>query len=463
MNVRVRELEAAENLEIDTPQLAFRAAQPGDYRIDVDPAGGTTRVAVRSGLALVYGASGQALQLQAGDQLAFAGRELEPVAAAGPRREDGFDRWAADRNRMEDQSISARYLPRDVVGYAQLDPYGTWAQDPGLGTIWYPRVTAADWAPYRYGRWESISPWGWTWIDDAPWGFAPFHYGRWALIGSRWAWVPGRLGPRPVYAPALVAFIGGVGSGAGIGWYPLAPGEAWRPSYHASPAHWRGLNRSIGNGGSPVHVHRWRPEAATAVGIDDFRQGRPVHRRWTQLHPADLANAPAIAAPAPSGHRRWGEGGRGGNGRTQAPAPQPAPFVAGPAMPQIEGPGMDRRARSERTQPQALQPPMQQQDRPWREQQFQRERALREQQIQQDGRERERQAQREWREQQLQLRAQRERQAAEARAPQVQRPEREQQLRHDQVVRQQRAAQEQFQRRQEGPPPAPPQPPRISV
>ena len=26
------------------------------------------------------------------------------------------------------------------------------------------------WAPYRHGYWRWIEPWGWTWIDDAPWG-----------------------------------------------------------------------------------------------------------------------------------------------------------------------------------------------------------------------------------------------------------------------------------------------------
>ena len=123
-----------ENFEIDTPHLAFRAAQPGDYRIDVDPARGTTRVTVRSGMALVYGASGQAVQLQAGQQLVLC----RPRSGAGgvvqaALRTDGFDRWAADRNRQEDQSIAARYLPRDVVGYAQLDPNGNWAQDPSYG------------------------------------------------------------------------------------------------------------------------------------------------------------------------------------------------------------------------------------------------------------------------------------------------------------------------------------------
>ena len=44
-------------------------------------------------------------------------------------------------------------------------------------------------------------------IDEQPWGFAPYHYGRWAHAGNRWVWVPPQRDVRPVYAPALVAFV----------------------------------------------------------------------------------------------------------------------------------------------------------------------------------------------------------------------------------------------------------------
>src|SRR5438105_6554732 len=134
VNARVRELQAGENFELDTPQLAFRVSQPGDFRVDVDPQGGTTRVIVRSGAALVYGAGGESLQMQAGEQLAFAGRDLRQVTVTPPP-DDGFDRWAAERNRVEDGSTAARHVPREVVGYHQLDPYGTWAEDPNYGAV----------------------------------------------------------------------------------------------------------------------------------------------------------------------------------------------------------------------------------------------------------------------------------------------------------------------------------------
>src|SRR4029453_15692065 len=65
------------------------------------------------------------------------------------------------------------------------------------------------WAPYRSGQWRWVRPWGWTWVDQAPWGYAPFHYGRWVTIGNRWCWWPGGYYARPIWAPALVGFVGG--------------------------------------------------------------------------------------------------------------------------------------------------------------------------------------------------------------------------------------------------------------
>jgi hypothetical protein len=37
---------------------------------------------------------------------------------------DGFDAWSADRDRYYEQSESAAYVSREMVGYAELDEYG---------------------------------------------------------------------------------------------------------------------------------------------------------------------------------------------------------------------------------------------------------------------------------------------------------------------------------------------------
>jgi hypothetical protein len=178
--------------------------------------------------------------------------------------------------------------------------------------------------PYRHGHWAFVQPWGWTWVDDAPWGFAPFHYGRWVEIDDRWAWtpvVPGavRFG-RPVYAPALVAFIGlgvGAGVGASVGWIPLGPREAYRPPYRASNTYIRNVNishvtNSVTNAAvtNPRYVNsrattmvpataltRSQPVAALArpVSASAVSLGQPLAQAPVQPTRATLGVTPRVA------------------------------------------------------------------------------------------------------------------------------------------------------------------------
>lgn len=297
--VRVRSLPEGENVEIDTPNLAWRASNPGDYRIDVNANTGTTRVTIHSGTGVVYGENGQVLYLGGGQQITFRARDLSQMAVQESPPQDNFDRWAADRNRREDQSVTARFVPREVVGYQQLDAHGQWTQDAAYGPVWFPQGLPPNWAPYRHGHWEWISPWGWTWIDAAAWGFAPFHYGRWALIDTRWAWVPGRLAPKPVYSPALVAFVGGTvgGVNGGIAWFPLAPGEPWRPAYPASASYLGKLNGKLPEQDIETYAHQRKPEALTSIALEDFHRGKPVRAGWLRVAANTLTNAKIIPPP----------------------------------------------------------------------------------------------------------------------------------------------------------------------
>ena len=247
--LRVRHLYPGETLEVNTPNLAFTASQPGEYRLDVDPDYGTTGVTVRSGSGMVYGEDGASRTLGSQQQVRFADRQLaQQVAQNNPPR-DNFDLWSLARDRAEDQSQSARYVSRDMIGYQQLDGYGDWRTNSEYGTVWFPRVSVGQWAPYQNGQWRWIAPWGWTWVDNAPWGFAPFHYGRWAQIGAQWAWAPGPMNQRPSYAPALVQFetynrfeqdrrVPPQGN-----WFPLAPGQPWQPHYPVGQRPNDGFNR----------------------------------------------------------------------------------------------------------------------------------------------------------------------------------------------------------------------------
>jgi hypothetical protein len=240
-NITLRQPDQAVAFEIDAPNASVSLVRTGSYRIEVDAAGNTT-VAIRSGQAQVVTSAGQSVILRGGQGAQFASSgDVDVATVAGA---DEFDRWCAQRERRwaQNQDVT-QYVSSDVVGAQDLDNYGDWSQDPDYGYVWYPTALAVDWAPYRYGRWLWVSPWGWTWVDNAPWGYAPFHYGRWASVGERWGWVPAPAGSRAVYAPALVAWMDEPGGGD-VGWLPLAPGEVYLPAYRVSAGYLNNVNVS---------------------------------------------------------------------------------------------------------------------------------------------------------------------------------------------------------------------------
>ena len=329
LNIRVRRLEDNETLEIDTPNLAFNVLRPGSYRIDVNENGDTTVVSVRDGQGEVTG-GGSAYPVHAGDSVTFSGTDQLSADVQDYQGNDDFDRWSSERDRRWDRSTAPKYVSDDVVGYEDLDEYGGWRPVPEYGTVWFPRTTVAGWAPYRYGHWVWVSPWGWTWVDDAPWGFAPFHYGRWVTVGGVWGWVPSPPRPavvtvayvRPVYAPALVAWVGGShfgvgvavgGAPSGVAWFPLGPRDVYCPSYHVSPRYVERVNVSntvivnrtqVTNVYNNVYVNKTTNvtnityqnqranNAVTATSQASFTSAQPVGRNMVRVNAREVASAP---------------------------------------------------------------------------------------------------------------------------------------------------------------------------
>lgn len=312
LSAHLRRLDGGDAFEIDTPNLAFTVQRPGDYRVDVDPNGNTTVVTVREGEGDVTG-GGSEFHLDSGDSDTFSGTDTLTYdgGTAGPP--DDFDQWGRARDDREERAESARYVSRDVIGYEDLDEYGDWRSTPDYGYVWFPSRVAAGWAPYRFGHWVWIEPWGWTWVDDEPWGFTPFHYGRWAIYRGAWCWVPGPVVVRPVYAPALVAFVGGpgfgvslaIGGGGGVAWFPLGPREVYVPPYATSLRYVQNVNitnttvnvvnvTNIYNNRDYArlnYVNRNNIGAITAVSRDTFVNARPVNTSFIRLNPQQLRGA----------------------------------------------------------------------------------------------------------------------------------------------------------------------------
>jgi hypothetical protein len=244
-------------VEVDTPNGAILVDQPGDVRVDSYPQDDTTVVTVSSGAVEV---TGQNLDQQLGPNQSLRLSGSNPVYAEQVQLlpPDGLDQFDQQREQRRERSYAYRYVSPEMIGAADLDDYGDWQQanqdNQGYGAVWYPRDVPSGWTPYSNGHWAWVAPWGWTWVEAEPWGFAPFHYGRWANFGGRWGWVPGPPASafggeiRPIYSPALVAFVGGGGGGLSVAigaiaaWFPLGPREVYQPWYHASPAYCNRVN-----------------------------------------------------------------------------------------------------------------------------------------------------------------------------------------------------------------------------
>lgn len=276
--VKLAAPETAGEFELTTPNGRFTAdptaREASLFRVDTDGNGSSATTYFG---ALRFAANDADVVIAAGQRADFGYAGPTRYRWSTPTR-DEFMHWSAARDREAPPTVSSRYVSPEMTGAEDLDAWGDWAEVPEYGPIWTPRIVAADWAPYRTGRWVWVSPWGWNWVGDEPWGFAPFHYGRWVQYRGRWAWVPGERIARPVYAPALVAWNPAPGVNIDLsfgrppaaGWFPLAPHQAFAPYYRSSPDYVRRLNRA------PVaHIdHRER-------FFDDRRAGfdRPMPER----------------------------------------------------------------------------------------------------------------------------------------------------------------------------------------
>jgi hypothetical protein len=257
-------LQQGQTVVVETPRGTAQIGSNGEYEIYAGDSSTPTYVTTVTGSIQFTGLGSTAPQTVGAQQTLVVSGTNPVQAQLGAMQQDQF-LTATLQQVAPPPAPTAAQAPAacaQMTGATVLSSYGTWQAQPTVGTVWFPQV-ASTWVPYREGRWAYVQPWGWTWVDNQPWGFAPFHYGRWAQFGGRWGWVPQPVaaagygygyggGYQPVYAPALVTFLGAAAgaftaaafaSGA-IGWAPLGPHEPYYPPYPVSARYFGAYNRA---------------------------------------------------------------------------------------------------------------------------------------------------------------------------------------------------------------------------
>ncbi len=313
LHIRTRGLWEGQSLYVQTPSGTSTVQGPADFRVDIYPDQQTAIFTTYDGDQYISGANDVGMDTPPGQSLELVGTNpvypqwLQPAAA------DDLDNWSARRDQQIARASSYRYVSPDAAGAEDLDSYGQWTPGTEYGDMWFPNVPAG-WQPYHNGHWVDHDPWGWVWVEDEPWGYAPFHYGRWSNYHGRWGWVPGAREEHPVWSPALVAFAGGAAMGGGLSiWFPLGPGEAYRPWYPCSPRYVNQVNITNIRETNVVHVQNnyynvvnvtnvtnvtyVNRTAATAVRQQDFASGRPVAQSAVRVDPQQMAHVQVIARP----------------------------------------------------------------------------------------------------------------------------------------------------------------------
>jgi len=322
----LRDVPAGHTLELDTPNAVFTVERPGYYRVVVadDLVHFVTR---RGGRATISVADGAPQAISPSEEVIVRGIAAPVVETYVAPELDAWDRWNYARTDHEIEALSARYVSPGIYGVGVLDYWGAWRVVPTYGAVWVPDGVPAGWAPYTTGSWIWDPYYGWSWVDDAPWGWAPYHHGRWVFVGGFWAWAPGPVILRPVYAPALVAFFGiapGVSvhigiAGPALGWVALGWGEPLRPWWggpgFAGAPWWGGwggprvvnnivIDRTtVINVNTIVYQHTKTPRALVAVGEKQFGSGPIRGTRFSPAGPHELqriGDAHPVRPGAPS-------------------------------------------------------------------------------------------------------------------------------------------------------------------
>lgn len=194
-------------------------------------------IAIKGDVDFVHNATGTKYEVLPGASSIVA--DEREVASGEGNVDADWDDWNANRDalwskRMTVRGDSVKYLPPAIQDDAYaLDESGRWEEVEYEGRrqrLWRPVRVERDWAPFTAGRWTVWNEDN-TWVPEEPFGYVTHHYGNWVMVRNAWFWAPPVVRVR--VTPGVIGFgwypgrVAWIGTGAQVGWIPLAPMEPY--------------------------------------------------------------------------------------------------------------------------------------------------------------------------------------------------------------------------------------------
>jgi hypothetical protein len=189
-------------------------------------------IAVHHGQVEVLGAGSETVTISKNRTVSFDLFDQDNYTEARSYEDGPYEDWNDELDQYHERNFNrARNDSPYASGFSDLNYYGSYISDPGLGSCWRPYFASYGWDPFADGTWVWYPGFGYTWVSSYPWGWAPYRYGTWNYLqASGWCWQPGGWN-QWVVAPRFVR--------TPVGWKPPVPpvnGRGRVPRLRGNPA-----------------------------------------------------------------------------------------------------------------------------------------------------------------------------------------------------------------------------------
>jgi len=188
------DLGKRDDFVVDVGHRSINLERSARFRASIDrQSGEQAHVAVSRGEVTLTGQGTDAVAVDKNRTASFDLSNSDHVDVARGYDDSAYDDWNDDLDSYHARNYSRANTDSPYAyGLSDLNYYGSYISDPGVGSCWRPYFASFGWDPFADGTWVWYPGFGYTWVSSYPWGWAPYRYGSWQYLDAAgWCWQPG--------------------------------------------------------------------------------------------------------------------------------------------------------------------------------------------------------------------------------------------------------------------------------